>query len=304
MGRGLTLVLILAAAALAAGGARRPVVYTTFYPTTWFAERIGGERVSVVCPVPEGEDPIFWKPARETIQAYQRADLVLVNGASFERWVFQVSLPRATLVDTARPLRGELLVYESSTEHSHGREGAHSHTGVDGHTWLDPQNAKVQAGEIHQAFVRLLPERAEELGQRCAALAADLDGLDQSLRQLAVRIGQESLYASHPAYNYLARRYGLSVVSLDLDPEEMPGPEALAEIAARLAAAPARILLWEAAPLPEISARLRADLGLESVEFSPCELLGAEARRAGEDYLTVMRRNVANLAAALARNGK
>ena len=42
--------------------AGEPVVYTTFYPTAYFTERIAGDRLKIVCPVPEGEDPIFWNP--------------------------------------------------------------------------------------------------------------------------------------------------------------------------------------------------------------------------------------------------
>ena len=51
-----------------------PEVYTTFYATTYFTERIGGDRVKVVCPLPADADPIYWKPDSEAIAAYQLAD--------------------------------------------------------------------------------------------------------------------------------------------------------------------------------------------------------------------------------------
>ena len=119
-----------------------PLVYTTFYPTTYFAARIGGARVRVVCPLPDGEDPIFWLPDAETIRAYQQADLIVVNDAGFEKWVDKVSLPDAKVVRTARPFRAEWLTYEKAVEHSHGKGGEHAHQGTDGHTWLDPRLAK------------------------------------------------------------------------------------------------------------------------------------------------------------------
>ena len=66
--------------------------------------------------------------------------------------------------------------------------------------------------------------------------------------------------------------------------------------------APARrtILLWESGPLPRTDERLRSELGIVSVEFSPCEGLAAEARAGGADYLVVMNANLDRLAAALA----
>ena len=69
------------------------VVYTTFYPMTYFAQRIGGEHVEVVCPLPQDADPISWMPGANTIQAYQKADLIVINGAQFEKWLDKVSLP-------------------------------------------------------------------------------------------------------------------------------------------------------------------------------------------------------------------
>lgn len=274
-------------------------VYTTFYPTTYFAERLAGDAAEVVCPIPEDEDPIFYRPPASMILEYQAADLVIVNGAEFEKWVLTTSLSDEKRVDTARAFQGDWLTFEEATEHSHGPSGAHAHEGVDGHTWLDPVLAKQQAAAIAKALQRLLPAEAEAIGGRLEALHADLDALDAELKRLGADYDGEALYASHPAYNYLAKRYGWKVVNLDLDPESMPGDDVFAEVRAKLADHPGRYLLWESEPLPEIAQRFEDELGLASVLFSPVEMLGAEERAAGEDYLTVMRANLERIAPAL-----
>ena len=38
----------------------KPVVYTVNYPLQYFAERIAGDLVEVVLPVPADIDPAFW----------------------------------------------------------------------------------------------------------------------------------------------------------------------------------------------------------------------------------------------------
>jgi len=103
------------------------------------------------------------------------------------------------------------------------------------------------------------------------------------------------ILASHPAYNYLAKRYQWNIISLDLDPEEMPSEEAFANIKTLLRESPASHILWEAEPKKEIAARMSSQLNLTSVEFSPCELLEEEQLQAGVDYLTVMKRNIRNI---------
>jgi len=270
----------------------KPVVLTTFYPTLYFVRRIAGDLVEVECPVPEDEDAIFWQPDEATIGRYQQADLIVVNGAEFEKWVQKTSLPSAKLVDTARPFENDFLRFEKAVTHSHGPAGEHAHEGIDGHTWVDPENAKAQAAEIHRALVKLLPDRKARLDEGLAALTKDLDELSDGFAALA---GKPPLLASHPAYNYTVKRYGWNLVNLDLDPGEMPSDEAFAKIAVLLKAHPAKYLLWESDPLPEIATRFRDELGVASVTFSPCELMSTADLVAGSDYLSVMRENLARL---------
>lgn len=296
----LVFVFIAACSDGGAGGSEvsggRPVVYTTFYPTTYFVSRLAGDLVEVVCPVPPDEDAIFWKPDAEMIERYQQADLIVINGAEFEKWVATASLPLARVVDTARPFRDDFVRFETGVTHAHGPAGAHSHVGTDGHTWLDPVNAKAQVAEIQAALVKLLPDQQETIAANAAALLADLDALDTQFRQLADTYEGELILASHPAYNYLKKRYGWNLGSLDLDPENMPDAEAMAGLARAQEETPARFILWESEPTEEIRERFERELGLTSVVFSPCELMDPAELAAGVDYLTVMLKNLKALA--------
>ena len=290
-------------AAPAPAAAGRPTVATSFYPATYFTERIAGERVEVVCPCPDDADPISWMPPAEAVARYQQADLIVVNGAHYERWLDKVSLPDERLVRAARPLEGELIRYADAIVHVHGPAGRHAHEGIDGHTWLDPLAAKAEAREIHRALVARLPGSEAALDEGLASLEADLDGLDERLAALAREHPEAPLLCSHPAYNYIGRRYGWRLGHVALDPARVPGEAQLAEVREALAGQPARIVLWESDPVPEASRRL-GELGLRSVTFSPCETLSAEERAAGVDYLAIMRRNIDALEEALSQPGQ
>jgi zinc transport system substrate-binding protein len=284
--------LVSAAMPAARADENKPEVFTTFYPTEYFASRIGGDLVKVRNPVPEDADPIFWKPSREDLQAYQQADLIILNGAGLEKWVQNATLPEDRVVDTAKPFESDFIVYEGAVTHSHGSVGEHTHEGLDGHTWLDPHNAKHQAAEIKEALAERFPEHGAAFEEGYKALAADLDSLDQTLSSYEESYDGKPIFASHPAYNYLARRYGWNIDNLDLDPEEMPSDEVFAEIKGRQANHPARYIVWEGEPAPEIARRFKDELGLESITFSPVELLSDAQRAAGVDYLDVMKENL------------
>ena len=132
-------------------------VYVVNYPLRYFAEQIGGELVRVVLPAPSDVDPAHWSPDAETVAAYQAADLILLNGAGYARWVQRASLPRARLLDTSASFRDRLIAQDAATTHIHGPEGAHSHTDLAFTTWLDPALAILQARAVAEAFAEARP---------------------------------------------------------------------------------------------------------------------------------------------------
>jgi len=284
-----------------AAPSRDPVVYTTFYPTTYFAERISGGLVPVVCPLPEGADPIFWQPAPETVLEYQEASLIIINGADFEKWVGTASLPPSRVVDTAAGFEDEFIEMEART-HSHGPAGEHTHEGIDGHTWLDPVNAEAQARAIHEAMAERFPAHAGEMGANLQVLAEDLRGLDEAFRELTPLAQEATLLASHPAYNYLVRRYRWSITNLDLDPEAELSEGRAAEIPEEAGVGPDErgIMLWESAPTSG-TMRVLSSHGIDSVVFRPAESISEAELAKGADYLSIMRDNIRSLREALER---
>ena len=105
------------------------------YPLQYFAERIGGEHVEVSFPAPPDGDPAYWNPDPDSVAAYQQADLILLNGASYAKWVAIVTLPTSKLVDTSKGFRDRYIIIEGAVVHSHGPEGEHSHGETAFTTW-------------------------------------------------------------------------------------------------------------------------------------------------------------------------
>lgn len=274
------------------------VVYTTFYPTAYFTQRIAGDHVKIVNPCPADADPAFWEPDEKLIAEYQQAGLIVVNGASFEHWLTHANLPTARLVDTTAPLKDELIIIKDAFKHRHGPEGEHTHEGIDGHTWLDPINAKTQAGVIRDALIKTYPAHKDDFTKGYEALAADLDTLDQQLKGISAKLGNRALYCSHPAYNYVGRRYSWTLRTFHLIPDQVPDEATLSEVKTALSAQPSTIMLWEDGPDAPVAA-IMTGLGFKNVVYAPCEALAETERAAGEDFLTVMRANIARLERAL-----
>jgi len=291
----------LAAAALsfvlAHGAAAQdgPRIVAVNYPLQYFAERLLGDEAEVVFPVPADVDPSFWRPSIADISMVQSADLILLNGAGFATWVDRVSLPRSRLVNTSAAIEDQFIVTESIT-HSHGDGGEHSHEGLASYTWLDPMLAIAQAEAIAGAIAGRGIAPADTVYANFADLRSDLEQLDADAKAALANARDVPMIATHPRYQYLARRYDLSIASLEWEPGAMPTEAELADLEALVSETDARVLIWEAAPPPAAFDATRA-LGVENVVF---DTLARGATDGG--YLSAFSAAVATLSDAAAQS--
>lgn len=262
-------------------------------PLATFAKRIGGDLVTVTMPVPDGRDPAFWAPTSDDIVRMQGATLILLNGAGHERWRASASLPEARVVATADGFKDRWIETSHGTTHSHGLEGEHTHKGTAFTTWIDPNLAIVQAESIRAALAKALPSAADTFAANFAVVKSELEDLDSSIA--AAIHDQQSLPVvfSHPVYDYLVDRYALNARSVHWEPDAMPGERDWASFTELLREHPARWMVWEDEPDPEIRARLES-VGVQSIVFRPAGNLGPVVD--GNSWFAAQRENALELA--------
>ena len=227
-------------AALPAAAGEKVTVYTVSYPLQYFTERIGGDAVEVVFPAPADVDPAYWMPDADTVAAYQRADLIILNGANYAKWTGKVTLPRGKMVNTSSKFRDEYITSDEETTHSHGPGGEHAHENLAFTTWLDLDLASRQAERIAAALSRKLPERKADFRKNFEELRKDLREVDEELKVIMSKKPDTPLVGSHPVYDYLARRYGLNLKSVHWEPGEIPSQEQWNDLKHILEGHPAR----------------------------------------------------------------
>ncbi len=259
------------------------------YPLAYFAERIGGSRVSVSLPAPADEDPAFWKPTAKAVGGMQQAELILLNGADYEKWLPRVTLSKFKLADTSAAFNNAFIRIENAVTHSHGPGGTHAHEGIAFTTWLDFAQASKQAEAVAQAMVRKRPEFKTVMMDNLKLLQDDLAALDRQMQGLADARPGLPLLGSHPVYQYLARRYGLNLQSVHWEAGEMPSAGEWEGIRKTLGTHPAKWMIWESKPSEAIVAKL-SQLGIGSLVFDPC----ANRPESG-DFLDVMEKNLGHL---------
>ena len=272
-------------------------IYTVNYPLQYFAQRIAGNHARVIFPAPLDQDPAFWMPDAEMIGKYQRADLILLNGANYAKWNDMASLPWLKMVDTSSAYSSDFIITAKAKTHSHGLEGVHSHAGTAFTTWLDFNQAVQQAEAIKNALINKNHSLQAEFESNFLILKQELLALDEELRKMTAAQPDLSLMASHPVYQYLARRYQIKLDTVLWEPDEFPAAVEWQNLEQKLIRHSAQWMIWEGKPLPETAAKLKS-LGLNSLVFDPC----ANRPETG-DFLNTMRQNIDNLRKAYSGSG-
>jgi zinc transport system substrate-binding protein len=265
-----------------------PLVYTVNYPLKYFADRIAEDHAKVVFPAMDG-DPAYWEPDPKAISAFQKADLILLNGAAYAKWVDKATLSESRMVNTSRKFKDQYVKLHDAVTHSHGPEGKHEHTGVAFTTWLDFSLAVEQARAILEALVKLMPDRKDLLEKNFDALEQDLLQIDQKILDLVANKTGTPLVMSHPVYQYMEQRYNLNAMSVHWEPDQTPDEAMWRELKTLLADHPAKWMIWEDAPEDGVMEKLK-ELGVESAVFCPC----GNAPEQG-DFMSVMQQNLKNL---------
>ncbi len=268
---------------------KKPQVYTVNYPLAYFAERIGGDLIDVTFPAPADANPADWNPDAAAIAAYQSADLILLNGAGYAAWIQRATLPMSRTVVTTRDIEDRLIAMTQSVTHQHGPEGSQSDVPVAAQTWLDPQLAIAQALVIRDELAKLLPTERERLDESFRLLESDLMTLDEELRAAFAATTDSALLASKPVYDYLQRRYSLSLTNLQWHPQQSPTDVQWVELQAVAKEHPASLMLWEEEPTDETAARL------QSMSIHPVVFDTVSNRPASGDYLQAMRANASRI---------
>jgi zinc transport system substrate-binding protein len=271
---------------------RKLNIYVVNYPLKYFAERIAGEHATVVFPAPADQDPAYWMPDASTVSEYQRADLILLNGADYAKWVRKVTLPRFRTVNTSAGFKNRYIQSTEVVTHSRGAEGKHAHEALAFTTWIDFDLAGKQAKAIAKALSREKPDLGSVFERNYDILARDLLKLDRNIKAIVSKNQSQPLVASHPVYDYFSHRYGFNIKSVHWEPNEIPTAEQMVELQSILQDHPAKWMIWEGEPNPVTAKKLEA-MGINSLVFDPCGNVPDQG-----DFFSVMRQNVENLETA------
>lgn len=183
----------------------KPLVVASASIMADMAMNIGGELIEVKTIVPIGGDPHIYEATPRDARLVEKADLIIVNGLTFEGWINELiensgtNAPVVTITEGIEPI--ESATYENSS---------------DPHAWMDPVFGKIYADNILKALIRTDPEHEEEFKFNHQVYHSQIDDLIKYCLEKIESIPEQQriLITSHDAFQYYGRRFGLRLEAI------------------------------------------------------------------------------------------
>lgn len=296
------------------GSGGKVELMASFYPMEYLAKEIGGEHVAVTGLTEPGVEPHDLEIGPQQTAKLGEADMMFyLKGLqpAVDEAVEQSGVKNAVDAATLTGHESESAAGHGGghAEEGHADEGhaeekppaddGHGHeSGTDPHIWLDPVKYAAVAEGLGKELEKADPDHAADYAKNTEALVGKLEALDQDFEHGLENRTTDTFITTHAAFGHLAERYGLDQEAISgVDPESEPSPARMKELHAIAEKEKVSTVFFETLVSGRTAKTLAADAGLRTDVLDPIE--GITDKSAGDDYLEIMRANLAALQKAL-----
>ncbi len=273
--------------------AEKVSVVTSIFPLYDFSMQVGGDHVNVKLLLPPGVEAHGFSPTPNNMIAVKRADLFLYTSDILEPWagtiVTAVGVKDGQVVEVGE----EIITRE--IDHA-GHDG--QHRGSDPHIWLDPALAVEMVEVIEAALSEVDPENSRVYNHNSAEYISKLHQFDKQTKQILQNCRLQTIVSGgHFAFGAFAERYGLVTVSpfQGFSPDAQPSPKAIGELVKTVRKTGSKVVFHEELIQPKVAKIIADETGASLLLLHGVHNVSREELERGENYLSLMQKNVDNL---------
>lgn len=308
-------------------------VVASFFPLFDFAQNIGGDLIQVE-NITNQTDPQEFEPTIASLTQIYNSDLFVYQGI-LDIWADKI----ATQLKTEKPQikiinmtsnfeltkekeeeneinqnnqkdlansSGQNLqnIYTSESTNSQNLVNSKtSQINYNPHIWLDPIRVITQVEIIRGGLIQIDPKNQEIYNINSQDYIKKLQNLDQKYKTELQSCRQKTIIAPHDAYIYLAKRYNFQTLSIaGLEPSSEPTIQEITLIIQTIKDQKLKYIFYEKNNTPKFAQTIASETDIQSLILDSIESPNKEQIEKGENYLTIMEKNLENLRIALECN--
>lgn len=182
--------------------------------------------------------------------------------------------------------------------HVHDEDAAHGNEhddeglggGIDGHVWLDPENAKAIVRAVARTLSQRWPEHATAFASNGANAIARLDALSADVAREVAPLQGKPFIVFHDAYQYFESRFGLAALgAITLSPDRPPSAMRLTEVRGKIVDLGAKCVFSEPGFQPKLLAAVVEGTTAHTASLDP----EGQALQAGPELYAKLMRGLA-----------
>ena len=248
-------------------------IYTSIYPIYDFTKKIGGEKITVYNMTKAGAEPHDFEITSKDMANLSKADLFIYNGGGMEHWV-----------DSVKNALNIKYVDSSSN--------INNQNNLDPHFWLSPKNAKIQMENIKNGLIEINSENKNYYESNYNLYASRLDKFDNKIKNSLSNIKNRNLVLTHPAFGHFCKEYSLTQIAIVRDEAD---PKAMAEIITFIKNNDIKAIFYEEFSSSKLADSIAKETQIKILTLNPIESLSEKNIEAGEDYFSIMEKNLISL---------
>lgn len=269
-------------------------IVTSFYPVYEFTKAVVGDKANVSYLIKAGTEPHDFEPSTKNITSISDADVFVYMDDSMETWVNSVKKSVNSKNLTVIKASGDMLLIAGTSDEENGSAN-HSHA-YDPHVWLSPKRAVILVENIRDAMIAKYPDMKDTFTANAATYIEKLKVLDADYTSALSNVKQKSFVTQHAAFGYLALDYGLTQIPITgVAAETEPTSKRLASLAKYIKKYAVKYIYFENNASSKVADVLANEANVKTAVLNPLEGLNSKEIKAGEDYFSVMRTNLAAL---------
>lgn len=308
-------------------------IVTTIFPPYDFVKQSGRDEVEVTMLLKPGMESHSYEPTPADILQIMNSDLFLYAGGESDVWVEELlegndrAVESYALLDWVDPLEEETAEGMQVKEHGHdhgayadaedggswvyegdgsAKQSLHAvhleETEYDEHVWTSPKNAMVIVEKLCSVMAGKDPSHADFFAENAASYQEKLKELDsafEAVMEHAVR--KTVIFGDRFPLLYFVKTYGLDYYAAfpGCSMETEPSAATIAFLTDQVRKEQIPVIFYLEMSNGKIADAIAEVTGARTMVFYSGHAITAEDLAAGEDYLSLMYRNVEALRTAL-----
>ena len=253
----------------------------------------GIDNVSML--LPPGSESHHYEPTPKDMIALSNAKLVVYAGGESDAWVDTILSSLDKNVQTFKLIDQVKLYKEEKKEGMTVDEEEEDEDEIDEHVWTSPINEMNIVENLTRTLIDIYPEKKDELQANCDSFVKDLKTLDEDFRSVVASSKYKTLvFGSRFPLRYFVEEYGLDYYAAfpGCAEETEPSAKTIAFLIGKIKELGIGYVLDIEFGSPLVASTIASESGAKVRTFNSMHNLTSDSFRSGDNYITIMRKNL------------